>query len=1082
MAPSTVPAPTRLQSSFSASPRFLEALTVAERVSAWRGRPEEVPEAFDPQLAQRRLEVWRAQPPFDRDGFLTRRLAADGLDATGWERLLGEVPEALARRLETPPGWLSFLDAAFADPQSPSLPELSELPGGPVQLVPFLNLAAPLIDRGIAQLREGVRDLEGRYPSLPFDPAGIVNLLYPVLARRLVIMVGRTLTLELHVAGHRGQLQGDSPEARFSSFATSLLDQKTAAGLLEEYPVLARQIVVAVQNWVDFSRDLLTHLAEDWPAVERLFAPAEEAGRVVSLRGGMGDSHRGGRSVVILHTDAGLKVVYKPRSLAVDAAFQNLLAWLNLRGAAPPLLPVKILDRGTHGFMEYVTPTPCTRVEEVERFYRRQGGYLALFHLLDATDFHHENLIAVGEHPVPVDLEALFHPPHHAPHLTPDDPLYAGEALLRSVLRVGLLPLRIWGDEEYEGMDISGLAARGGQAVRDGLLDVDEAGTDRMRFVRRILNLPGAANRPTLEGEEVELTEFRGEVIDGFSEMYRLLLRHRDELLAPDGPLRAFAETEVRVILRPTRAYAMLLGESFHPDFLRSAIDRDRWFDRLWMGVAERPYLEQLTPHEKGALENIDVPAWSARPGSRDLWTDAGVRLPGFLGESGLARVERRFRLWDEEDLRREGWLVRTTLDSVELLSGEAKAEGYPLAEADREATWERLLAGALDLAGHLEELAFRDESREAWWYDFEPVGQDLWTLQSAGPSLYSGLPGIVLFLAHLAALTGNSQVEDLGRAAFRAWRRMTETPFETTVGAFSGRSGGLYVLAHLHTLWEEPSLGPFAEGILDLLPPAIEEDRNLDVIGGIAGCLLALLAFHRTTGSERARELALRCGERLLETSRPMPVGRGWVTPMAERPLAGFSHGAAGIARALFELSAVSGEERFASAAREGIAYERSVFVAEEGNWPDLRDGRGKSFLVAWCHGAPGIGLSRLLALPHLDDEVTWGEIAVAIETTLRKGLGMNLSLCHGDLGQLDFLLQAARALGDSELEGRVYRLAAGVLGVIEERGWPCGMARGAEPPGLMMGLAGIGYGLLRLAAPERVPSVLALAASPSV
>ena len=32
-------------------------------------------------------------------------------------------------------------------------------------------------------------------------------------------------------------------------------------------------------------------------------------------------------------------------------------------------------------------------------------------------------------------------------------------------------------------------------------------------------------------------------------------------------------------------------------------------------------------------------------------------------------------------------------------------------------------------------------------------------------------------------------------------------------------------------------------------------------------------------------------------------------------------------------------------------------------------------------------------------------------------------------------------------------------------------------EAPGLLVGLAGIGYGLLRLAYPERVPSVLVLA-----
>jgi lantibiotic modifying enzyme len=39
--------------------------------------------------------------------------------------------------------------------------------------------------------------------------------------------------------------------------------------------------------------------------------------------------------------------------------------------------------------------------------------------------------------------------------------------------------------------------------------------------------------------------------------------------------------------------------------------------------------------------------------------------------------------------------------------------------------------------------------------------------------------------------------------------------------------------------------------------------------------------------------------------------------------------------------------------------------------------------------------------------------------------------------------------------------------------------MPLGAETPGLMTGLAGIGYGLLRLAEPERVSSVLLLEAT---
>ena len=62
-----------------------------------------------------------------------------------------------------------------------------------------------------------------------------------------------------------------------------------------------------------------------------------------------------------------------------------------------------------------------------------------------------------------------------------------------------------------------------------------------------------------------------------------------------------------------------------------------------------------------------------------------------------------------------------------------------------------------------------------------------------------------------------------------------------------------------------------------------------------------------------------VRCGDRLLAARRPDAAGLGWVRDARPtRPLAGFSHGAAGIAWALLELAAATGEERF-RAARPG-------------------------------------------------------------------------------------------------------------------------------------------------------------------
>ena len=104
--------------------------------------------------------------------------------------------------------------------------------------------------------------------------------------------------------------------------------------------------------------------------------------------------------------------------------------------------------------------------------------------------------------------------------------------------------------------------------------------------------------------------------------------------------------------------------------------------------------------------------------------------------------------------------------------------------------------------------------------------------------------------------------------------------------------------------------------------------------------------------------------------------------------------------------------------------------------------------------------------------------EVAEAVRLTVEHGFGQNHCLCHGDLGNLDFLASAERQLGgDAALGRQVRRRTRQVLASIGRDGWCCGTRGAVESPGLMNGIAGIGYGLLRLAEPGRVPSVLALA-----
>src|SRR5581483_6685362 len=118
------------------------------------------------------------------------------------------------------------------------------------------------------------------------------------------------------------------------------------------------------------------------------FTPEHDPGLLLDVQGNMGDPHRKGRSVLTVRFHSGLQLLYKPRSLAIDAHFQELLEWLNKQDVQPAFRTIGIINRGSHGWSEFVRAQSCTSRKEVEHFYERQGSYLALLYALNATDMH----------------------------------------------------------------------------------------------------------------------------------------------------------------------------------------------------------------------------------------------------------------------------------------------------------------------------------------------------------------------------------------------------------------------------------------------------------------------------------------------------------------------------------------------------------------------------------------------------------------------------------------------------------------------------------------------------------------------
>lgn len=382
---------------------------------------------------------------------------------------------------------------------------------------------------------------------------------------------------------------------------------------------------------------------------------------------------------------------------------------------------------------------------------------------------------------------------------------------------------------------------------------------------------------------------------------------------------------------------------------------------------------------------------------------------------------------------------------------------------------------------------ALWDGGRCNWLgWALEPVGGRWAQVWRALPGeLYSGTAGIALFLARLTPWTRDPLARETLLGALRQARQAAPGLAPGHARSFySGPAGIGYACIESGLALEDDALVRDGLDLLSRAAAEVPDDRSLDVVAGSAGLIPVLIDAAGRFGREDLLEAAVAHGRLLLAAAHRSAAGWSWATlPHVTRHLLGFAHGASGIAWALAELYAVTGEAGLREGALEAVRYERSHALPDL-TWPDLRTEPGPSparSMSAWCHGAPGIGMARLRLLELMGREAGLAEdLEIALRATtadLASETGLaSFCLCHGAGGNAELLLLAADALGQPWLRWQAEAAAWQGIARYHQTGlpWPCGVQGAGETPGLLLGLAGIGYFYLRLHGGAAVPSIL--------
>jgi type 2 lantibiotic biosynthesis protein LanM len=1032
----------------------------------------------DADLAARRLAAWcRASASGDWSLF-GRRLERDGF---AFAPVLARLA-AVRRTSAALPSWIDdaiWVEAALQDSGGNAALKISDK----TDPCAFEELFTSLVAQADARLWSG---LDARVGDNLND--GARASLRLALLRELSSLGMAALYERFAKARNAGSPQRDAAApARHngSSIYDRFVAEMRAGGwrrLFEDKPVLLRLFATVTRQWIDTSREMVLRLDADLAAIRRDILHSGNAGRVAGFEGNLSDPHNEGRSVRIVSFEDGARIVYKPKDLRLDAAWHALVERLNGAQAPIELKGVRAIAQDGYGWTEFIDHAACVDAEGFARFFRRAGGWLALFHCFAATDMHQENMIACGDHPVPIDLEMILQAgAEERGAEAPEDFAFAAaaEIVSNSVTAVGLLPAYGRSPENIV-FAIGGMTADWNARTE---VIWDKINSDAMRPAKANQAARTSPNLPHVGGRNAKFGDHVDDFVAGFEQYANFLLRHgrgagRGELF--DG----FAGVPVRNVVRATRFYYMLLQRlrnhkamddgviwSAQADFIARLSDWQSEHNPLW----------PLQRAERAALVALNVPHFVSPSDGHDIGDAYGHSVHTAL-PSGLERARARFENFDEREI---AWQTEVIRENTNSIPRSAKPKAAELQEIARQGilrqdatiapTKEIFIAEADRIAAQLSDYAIRRGPSVAWigldWLGDSEFSQ----LVCLGPDLYNGICGIGVFLSAHAAVTGNKTSAELAYAGLAQLRKNLKSRNAARMARALGLGGAtglgsiVYALAVMAKSLQDDDLLTDARQAAELFTDdLIAADKQLDVVSGSAGGILGLLRLYRDSRSDDVLRLAVKCGEHLLGQPRLGPEGRRtWVGQgSGPRGLNGMSHGAAGFAYALTSLAQATGRQEFAQAAAECIAFENSSYDGERHNWPDLREAGGLSWPCQWCHGAPGIGLARIAIsrLRGTGDARLAADIENAVEGVTQGRATAVDTLCCGTLGGVEFFCEAGDALGREDLRALAGERLAAVLRTAAAAGdyrWNSG--KGRFNLGMFRGLAGVGYTVLR-------------------
>ncbi|HEY8918707.1 MAG TPA: lanthionine synthetase LanC family protein, partial [Chitinophaga sp.] len=376
-------------------------------------------------------------------------------------------------------------------------------------------------------------------------------------------------------------------------------------------------------------------------------------------------------------------------------------------------------------------------------------------------------------------------------------------------------------------------------------------------------------------------------------------------------------------------------------------------------------------------------------------------------------------------------------------------------------------------------------------------IHPDVVVNSNQGTDLFNGSAGVILFYLRLYDHCKDPLYLQVCEQAAAVLLENPAIHRQQYFTLYTGATGLIYLCIKMY---EATAAEKYLNHALLLLqhfePGILQQVVQDDFMSGHAGNIFLLTYLHAHTENDSVKSLTRSLTDKLIQQARIAPQGLRWGhVKRSYDCLAGFSHGASGIAYALLQAAQYWEDEGLTYLAEQALHYEMLYYDAAANNWLDLRltsthlyeadimDWQAAGFRKyvsdanAWAHGAAGVGLSRLYAWQLTRNPSYLQQVNQALERCLKDVQQLqrgDFTLCSGYGGLASFLLQAAGILQRPQLRLAAQQTALAAVQFYRQQGvYNTYVPDANNDPGLFSGLAGVGYFLVDTLLPYKEDAI---------